>query len=218
MKQPKLYNLAAILTVLAAVFAASATAQTPRLRATTSQVRTVLNRINSETATFRQLMDSAVPNGINGANREDRVLDLISDLDGSIQTMRSTVNSRRGVGIELTDLLDKAAAVDRFMSRNQSTTRNRSQWNVLKSDINTLARYYGVTATWGPTVPAGQASTPVYTGTDYQLRSLITRLESRTNTFKRQMKISLNNSTVDNTNREDSINAYVRDFENATDR
>ena len=198
---------------------AAASAQTPRLRASNSQVRSLLSRIDSETSAFRDLMDTAAPSTFNNANGDERILDLVGNLQTSVQTVRSTFNSRRTMGAELTDLLDRAGRVDRFVTRNRLTGRNRSQWNILKSDINTLARYYQITWNWqqASTASIPQTTNP-YTATDYQLRSLIGRIETKTNSYRRAMNISLDNSAINNTNREDSVNAYVRDFENATDR
>ncbi len=219
MKQTKLYIIVLMCSAVMMALSAAAFAQTPRLRASNSQVRSLLSRIDSETSAFRDLMDTAAPSTFNNANGDERILDLVGNLQTSVQTVRSTFNSRRTMGAELTDLLDRAGRVDRFVTRNRLTGRNRSQWNILKSDINTLARYYQITWNWQQASTANiPPATNPYTATDYQLRSLIGRIETKTNSFRRAMNISLDNSAINNTNREDSVNAYVRDFENATDR
>ena len=57
-----------------------------------------------------------------------------------------------------------------------------------------------------------------YRVTDAQLRQLITRLETRSDVFKRSLDSALDESRYDSTRPEDDINQFVSDFENATDR
>jgi hypothetical protein len=53
---------------------------------------------------------------------------------------------------------------------------------------------------------------------DNQVRNLLNRLETRTDTFRGQLDNRLDNSRWDNTSAEDNVMAYVNAFENATDQ
>ena len=53
--------------------------------------------------------------------------------------------------------------------------------------------------------------------TSLQARSLITRIETKTDAFRRSTETALNRSPINNTNREDRIADFINDFENATD-
>jgi hypothetical protein len=53
---------------------------------------------------------------------------------------------------------------------------------------------------------------------DRQINSLITRIEQNTDRFRASLDASLDRSRQDGTRAEDNINAFVRDFENATDQ
>jgi len=53
---------------------------------------------------------------------------------------------------------------------------------------------------------------------DTQVRNLLNRIETRTDTFRGQVDNQLDNSRWDNTRQENNIMAYVNAFENATDR
>jgi len=66
-------------------------------------------------------------------------------------------------------------------------------------------------------VQAQRTSSP-YRVSDSQVRTLVARIETKTDTFKQQMNESLDRSRWNNTNSEDNINAMISDFENATDR
>jgi hypothetical protein len=61
------------------------------------------------------------------------------------------------------------------------------------------------------------AQNRAYRVNDRQLQILINRIETRTNTFRQSLDNALDNSRINGSNREDGINAYVREFENATD-
>lgn len=53
---------------------------------------------------------------------------------------------------------------------------------------------------------------------DNQVKNLLNRLETRTDTFRGQLDNQLDRSRWDNTSAEDNVMAYVNAFENATDR
>ena len=57
-----------------------------------------------------------------------------------------------------------------------------------------------------------------YRVNDRQLEQLITRIESRSNSFRREVNTSLDRSRLNGTNRETEINNYIGDFETATNR
>lgn len=65
---------------------------------------------------------------------------------------------------------------------------------------------------------ATQAQNRPYRVSDREVQTVLDRIESRTNDFKSEVDRNLDNSNVDGTNREDSINTMISNFENATDR
>lgn len=62
-----------------------------------------------------------------------------------------------------------------------------------------------------------QAQVRAYRVNDRQVQTLINRIETRTDTFRRQVDRNLDRSTINGTRTEDSLASYVTDFENATD-
>ena len=57
-----------------------------------------------------------------------------------------------------------------------------------------------------------------YQVSDQQVRTLLNRIENRTNVFRRNLDNALDRSRYDSTRREENINNYVTDFAAATDR
>lgn len=199
-----------------AIFAAanSAPAQTPQLRATNQQLQNLLNRIDSKIQTLQSAINR---NTNNGQNRDAGLINMVQDLANAKGSLQSRIDSRQNSGSEATDLLIKASQIDSFIAGNRVTGRTATQWNSLKSDLNTLAGYYRMNWNWNQNGNYNSAY-PAYTATEKQLRSLISRIESKTNKYKNAMDNSLDNSNINDTNSEDSINSYIGNFEDATDR
>ena len=196
----------------------NATAQAPRLQASNQQVRILLNRIVAETVPFKREIQTVVDSGsINDTNSEDRIIDLVANFETATATLRSRVNSRQTIGGEVSDVLDSALPINRFITRNQISGRAASRWVVLRNDLNTLSRYYRVSWNWNRPV-ATPPVTAAYTATDNQLRNLISQIEDKTSTYKSQINGSLDRSNINNGNPENSISSYIGKFEDATDR
>jgi hypothetical protein len=197
------------------LFAAAArvTAQTPQLRATNRQVQSLLNQIDSKTQGFQTTIGGNMNGGL---SRNEELSDLVQDFASASGTLRSRVDSRQSSGEEVTDMLNKASLVDRFVSANRLSSQAAIQWRGLGTDLNTLASYYRTS--WNRNRAYNSVGTPAYTATDTQLGALIARIESKTNSYRRSMDNSLDQSNINNTRSEDSINTYIRNFEDATDR
>ena len=63
-----------------------------------------------------------------------------------------------------------------------------------------------------------EAQNQAYRVSDRQVQNLLNRIETKTNTFKDTLDRALDNSRLNGTNREDNINEFVSNFENATDK
>jgi hypothetical protein len=117
-------------------------------RVSDRQMRSLLTRIASETATFRNEAMSAANRNVLNANREDRLDNMIDELSTATTTLNNQYDSRRDVTVEVRDVLERASAVDRFMQRNNLSYRAETGWTTLRSDLDTLARYNNVSWTW----------------------------------------------------------------------
>ncbi len=85
--------------------------------------------------------------------------------------------------------------------------------NIMRK-INLIKGFFIVTALLLPIAADAQIG-----GTrDRQGRTLVTRIETRTDSFRREVDLSLDRSPLNSTNREDRISDFVADFETATDR
>ena len=212
----KVQNLIAIGLILLIGAATQMDAQI-RQRGTDRQIRTLLTSIETKTNAFKREADRSSYRGRNNNNGDD-ISSYISDFQNATDALKNGFNARQNVSNETTEVLNRATVIDSFIRRNRLSASTGRLWDSLRMDLNMLAGYYGTTWNWNQPAPANNASFPVYTASDPQLRSLFTRIENKTDNFKKQLDSALDSSKLNNTNREDNLLAYVSEFENSTDR
>ncbi len=134
-----------VLTVLAT--AAVLEAQTPR--ATNRQIQTLLDRIETKTDTFKREVDVRLSeNRRANRNIDESVTGYIADFETATDSLKSDFTGRRANAAQVNDVLDRAWNIDDFMKRNRLGTSAETQWRSLRTDLDTLARYYTVTWDW----------------------------------------------------------------------
>ena len=130
------------------------------------QVRTLLARIETRTDTFRREVDQSLNRTpLNSTNREDRINDFVSEFETATDALRRGFDSNRNVSSEVNEVLNRANFINRFMTRNRLTTRAQSEWNALRTDLNTLARLYTVSWNWNRVPDYGTGGYGTGTGT-----------------------------------------------------
>ena len=193
-------------------------AQQVTLRASNSQVRTILASLERRTDEFKtEMKRSFNQSNANTASREDRIMDLIEEFEDSTDRLRTKFNNRQSIDVELAEVYTDAQTINSFMVRNRMTGRAETLWTSIRGDLNTLGGYYTQTFTWNGPV----ATTPTYsvfTGNEAQLRALIQRIENKTDTYKNRMGNALDRSAYDGRPEEREIMDYISEFENATNR
>jgi hypothetical protein len=110
------------------------------------QVRDLLGRIETRTDSFKREIDFSINRTpISGTSREDRIADFIAAFETSTDALRRNFASNQNISGDVNDVLSRALFINRFMSRNRLSTRAQSEWNYLRTDLNSLARIFSVT-------------------------------------------------------------------------
>lgn len=201
--------------ILTFSFTTLSQAQVRPYTATDSQVQMLLNRIETRTDTFRRSVNTALDNSsLNGTDSEDMIVSYISEFEAATDTLKGNFDSRRSVDSNVEDVLNRASYINQFMQNNRLTAAAQSNWNYLKTDLNTLSRYYVVTWNWANPVMTTNPTTRAYRATDAQVQTLLVRIETLTDVFKRSAERGNRRNT---TNTTDDISQYISDFETATD-
>jgi hypothetical protein len=203
------------IAIVAMIIFATASTSAQGVRGTTSQIRGLLTSIETKTDTFRRAMDNAIDRTrLDNTPREDRIMDLIGDFETATDALRTRFDSRLTVDNEAAEVLNRASLINQFMSRNALNRNVQNQWTSIRTDLNTLAVYYRVSWRWNrPGTPS--PGYPPYTVSDNQVRNLLTRIENKTDVYKRRMDRALDRT---DSNNENTISMYLTEFENSTDR
>ena len=118
-------------------------------RATDYQVRTLIDRLASKTTSFRSRMELWINSSQSAGTRaEDNANLFTDDLESSINQLRDDFARNQSSKADAQEVLDRAARLDTFLTRRTPDAATARIWASLRTDVNTLGRYYEVT--WRP--------------------------------------------------------------------
>ncbi|HKR02614.1 MAG TPA: hypothetical protein VJT09_18190 [Pyrinomonadaceae bacterium] len=219
----KIYPTVAFVIVLA--LAAIGTAPTAvaqyrqPYRNSDRQMQQLIRRIETRSDRFSNSLEQALDRSrLNGTTREDEVNKMVTEYEHATDQLKDNFNNRRSTAADVENVLTRAAILDTFVRENRLTNRAERDWMMLRGDLDQLARNYSVAWNWNRPVVSPYGGQLAYRVTDQQMRQLINRIETRSDSFSNSLSRALDRSAVNNTSREDEINKLVTDFEAATDR
>ena len=206
-----------LFNLLAIFFAAtlSVNAQNRAYQATDSQVNFLLNRIVTRTATYKREINS---NRLITSADRNTLLGYVEDFENATDALKQKFDARDSADADAEDVLNRAASINQFMQSNRLTANAQTLWGYIRTDLNTLARYYSVN--WNSTgrttsVTTSSNSTRV---PDTTIQALITRITTKIDVFKLSATRALNRNTQNNTAEQDRFFGYITDFENETNQ
>lgn len=127
----------------------TALAQNKPYRVSDKQVDQLLRRIENRSDNFKNRVDwSLDKSSLNGTRSEDYINEYVANFEEATNTLRARFNERRNVTDNVKEVLDSASYINRFLRDNRLGSKVENQWSSLRSDLNTLARYYNVTWRW----------------------------------------------------------------------
>jgi polyhydroxyalkanoate synthesis regulator phasin len=199
----------------------AAQAQRRPYRMTDRQVGELIQRVETSADRFRATIDRVLDRGrLNGTSSEDNINNLIRNFENATDQLRDRFNRRVSVASDVELVLQQANLIDGFVLNNRLNQRATSDWTLVRNDLNALASAYGVNWRWNQQTTVGGGTTtglPYHLG-DVQLRQLIRRIETRTDTFRATVDTALDRGRYDGTRAENNVNQFIRDFEAATDQ
>ncbi len=184
------------------------------------QVEQIIRNIERRSDTFRRSFDAALDRSrLDGTNTEDSVNEFVKAFEEATNDLRSRFNGRTAVAADVDNVLNRAALIDRFMRTNLRQAKVQGDWTLLRGDLQRLANAYNVAFNLNGRVlpPSVVAVQRAYRVNDSQVETVLRRVETRSDTFRTSLDRALDRSRFDGTNRENNINEFAKDFENATD-
>ncbi|HET6976263.1 MAG TPA: YMGG-like glycine zipper-containing protein [Pyrinomonadaceae bacterium] len=198
-----------LLTLVTAAIASTGMAQ---FGANDTAIRDVVRRIQTRTDSLQR----AVQNAADRNNyRIDDVNRLILDFETAVNQLDRRLGTRRSATTDAQAVLDRAAQIDNFFTANRLGAGSRREWQSIRSDVDQLASFYNLNASWGSgNVGGGGGGYNDYNLSDLQMRQLVDRLNVRSATFTRSLRLDLNRPNNDRYSL-DEVRRQISDFETA---
>ena len=190
-------------------------------RISDKEVERVLHRMEDQANKFRHSLDAALDRSrLNGTNREDDINAFIKNFDEQTKRLHDRFDDHKSVAADVEAVLNSAASIDQFMRRQHLNERAQNDWSTLRGNLDELAAAYNVTWRWeglaavGPTTVV--TATPVglpYRLSDKEVERILHGIEEQSGKFRSSLDSALDKSSLNNTDREDDINAFIKEFD-----
>ena len=216
-------SLALVLAMLSLGLTAASAQRTysPNYR----QVNNLIRRVELSTDRFNSTVEMMSGRGqYGGTSARDQLRSYTQNFVSAVSTLRQRFNSRADVTADVQNVLQQASLVNSLLLNNRMGTRMQSDWSLVRTDLDALARAYNITWDWtqtGSTYGTPAYGYPTTTGqpyriSDQQVDSLLRRIANESDRFRNDLDNSLDRSRYDGTRAEDNINQFVSNFADAT--
>lgn len=200
------FKAALVLLALTAM-AGSGMAQTTN----EANIRDTIRSIQTRTDNLQRSVQNATDRGNYRAEDLNR---LVVDFEATVNQLDRRLGTRRATSTEARAVLDRAAQIDNFFAANRIGAGSQREWQALRSDVDQLAGYYNLTATWS-SGGGFQNGNNDYNMNDAQMRQLIQRIDTRSATFSRNFRQDLNRFYGNDRNAADEARRELSAYESA---
>jgi hypothetical protein len=180
---------------------------------TTVKIETMLKRLETNTDRFSRSIDVALDRRrFNNTDIEDQANALVDELEFATDLLKDRADDNIVNTFDVNEVLRRGMYLDMFMQRHDFTPASERDWRMVRSDLDRLARLYGVTWTWVPQTIQSSALNNAWT------RQVIQRLEETTDQFRSSFDAGLDRSRIDGSAYEDFMNSVMAQFERSVDK
>jgi hypothetical protein len=118
-------------------------------RLSDDQVERLLERIEKAADKFRGSLEDALDKSrVDDSRLEDDVNRYVREFEDATDRLEKRFDDDKSSAEDVREVMTRAASINGMMGRFEFTDRAQSDWRVLRSDLNELARAYGVTWEW----------------------------------------------------------------------
>jgi len=206
-----------VITVLIPKSAALSQVVGQPYRVSDREVEQALKRIEQGSDRFRSSLDSALDKSpLDGTSREDEINAYVKQFYEATKTLRDRFNDHKSTSQDVQVVLERADRIDRFLRREQLTSRALEDWTAVRANLDQLANIYDVRWGWdGSGSRPGVVDVP-YRINDKDVEKVLKRIEDQSDRFRSSLDSGLDRSRLDGTREEDNINAFVKDYYQST--
>jgi YmgG-like glycine-zipper protein len=176
-----------------------------------SAARDTVRRIQTRTDSLQRAVQNASDRNNYNYNDLNR---LILDFESANNELDRRLSSGRANSADVRNVLDHATLVDTFFNNNRVGYGTQREWQGIRDDLNQLASYFNLNTSWG-TGNTGNygGGYNQYNLNDFQMRQLIQRINSRSTTFSRTLRMDLNR--VNGRYSADDVRTHLSEYESA---
>lgn len=204
-------GLALVAITSAGAFGRGTMAQRP-YRLSDRDLERIIRTVEKQADTFRKSLDDALDKSrFDGKRREDEINASVREFDRETKRLHDHFDAHKSTSADVQSILDRAILIERFMRRNRLTPRSQTDWSALRISLDQLAAAYTVRWRWDGYSPGPIAEQP-YRISDREVERIIRNIESQSDRFRSSLDRALDRSRLNDSRREDDINAYVGDF------
>jgi hypothetical protein len=215
-----------VITCLAVAAPARAQVVGAPYRITDKEVEQILKRIENQSNNFRHSLDASLDRSrLNGTNREDDINSFMKNFEEQTKRLRDRFDDHKSVAADVEAVLNGAASIDQFVYRQRLNERAQNDWSTLRASLDDLARAYNVAWRWEgvavltpSTVATGTAVGLPYRLTDKEIERILHRIENQSGKFRGSLDSALDRSRLNDTDREDDINSFIKEFDQEVKR
>ena len=110
------------------------------------QLNNLIRRVELSTDRFRSTVEMMSGRGqYNGSSTRDQLNSYSQNFVSAVATLRQRFNSRADVTADVQNVLQQASLVNNLLLSNRMGTRVQSDWSLVRSDLDALARASGIT-------------------------------------------------------------------------
>ena len=125
---------------------------TPRVNEV--QFRNIIRRLETRTDSFRNVADRRIDNSrLDGTRAEDNITSYLEAFENATDELSRDFNSGSATVADVNEVLTYGTYIDGFMRRRNMGAAAERQWNLIRGDLDQLARLYRVSWNWNQTLP-----------------------------------------------------------------
>jgi predicted RNase H-like nuclease (RuvC/YqgF family) len=118
-------------------------------RLSDEQVERLLERIEKAADKYRESLDDALDESrLDDSNREEEINRYVREFEDATDRLEKRFDDDKDAAEDVREVLTRAARIDGMMGRFGLTDRAQSDWRLVRTDLDELARAYGVAWQW----------------------------------------------------------------------
>ncbi len=188
--------------------------QPPSSRLSDQQRTVLVNRIATDEEAFHACFERAIDRSpINTSPAEHEIDSFVRYFEQATDLLRDRVSDRRSEAADAENVLRRASSIDVILRRNRLDAPAQEAWQALRSDLDDLARAYGIMWNWSPA-----SQNILYRVDEKQVPQLLKGMLEKADGFDKSLDRAFDRSRLDDPRREDDIHESVNHFSQALER